>query len=393
MKAVGPGLLVAAAGIGAGDMIIGIQLGLDFNLYYILAVLFICLIKYTLTEGIARYQLVTGTFLIKGWARTFPKFVHYSFFAFFLVWSLLVAAALTSACGIAGSALFPKGSISLWGAIHANVACIIVYLGKYALIEEISKWLIFLMVLIVVGTASILLINGQVDFSQDDLMQYDRRTLYFAIAGAIGGSVTMLSYGYWIKERGWDGVKDLASVRTDLYVSYAITALFIIALMVAASAADLEGTSGTQLVLALANVLQLTLGPIGYILFKVAFWGVVFSSMVSVWSGVPYLFGDFWKGVSVSFAKDTSHRSKVYRGYLLYLTFVPIVLAIYVDAVRNVINYALISAVFVLGLTVSLLLLNRKKMLGEWGNTQSNDILLMVAVMIFAVLAIHRLWT
>ena len=373
-------------------MIIGIQLGLDFNVYFVCAVLCICLIKYVLTEGIARYQLVTGSSLIEGWGGHFHKVVQYTFFVFFLIWSLLVAAALTSACGIAGSALFPFESVAFWGATHAIVACVLVLLGKYSLIENLSRILIFLMVLIVVVTACFLVVSGQIDFSHENQVAYDRPTLYFAVAGAIGGSVTMLSYGYWIKEKGWTQVDDLPRARADLQLSYAITAVFILALMVTASAAEINDASGMEMILALARVLQETMGPIGFWLFKLAFWGVVFSSMVSVWSGVPYLFCDFLKGAFPASTVQANDRDVVYRIYLLYIALVPILLMFYVNAVQNVVNYALISAVFVFGLSASLLILNRKKVIGTWGNSPTTNVLLQLSLLVFAGLVIYRLW-
>ena len=42
-----------------------------------------------------------------------------------------------------------------------------------------------------------------------------------AWAAAVGGSVTLLSYGYWIRERGWEGPERLRTVRIDLAVAYA----------------------------------------------------------------------------------------------------------------------------------------------------------------------------
>lgn len=55
LRSIGPGLLVAAAGVGAGDMIVGLKAGHAFGLGLVWVVLLTGLIKYALTEGLARW--------------------------------------------------------------------------------------------------------------------------------------------------------------------------------------------------------------------------------------------------------------------------------------------------------------------------------------------------
>ena len=61
-------------------------------------------------------------------------------------------------------------------------------------------------------------------------------------------------------------------------------------------------------------------GPVGGWVFRVGFWGAVFSSMLGVWQGVPYLFCDF-----VGLMREPGRRgerrelpdtrSRLYRGF------------------------------------------------------------------------------
>ena len=40
--------------------------------------------------------------------------------------------------------------------------------------------------------------------------------------GVIGGTVALISYGYWIREEGWTGREGLRACRFDLALSYAV---------------------------------------------------------------------------------------------------------------------------------------------------------------------------
>jgi hypothetical protein len=44
--------------------------------------------KFVLTEGLARWQLATGTTLLQGWARYLPRWVLHVFAAYLVLWSI-----------------------------------------------------------------------------------------------------------------------------------------------------------------------------------------------------------------------------------------------------------------------------------------------------------------
>lgn len=45
--------------------------------------------------------------------------------------------------------------------------------------------------------------------------------------------------------------------------------------------------------LVLAGQLAEALGPLGKYAFLLGFWGAVFTSLLGVWQGVPYMFADY----------------------------------------------------------------------------------------------------
>jgi Mn2+/Fe2+ NRAMP family transporter len=147
-----------------------------------------------------------------------------------------------------------------------------------------------------------------------------------ALIGGLGGTLTVLSYGYWMREVGRTAPEDLHACRIDLGASYAITAVFGVAMMIVGSTVHVEG-EGTQLLVALSDQLGTVLGPTGKWLFLIGTFGTVFSSLLGVWQAAPYIFADGWRlltspaGAPVSV--DT--RARPYRVFLVLLAVVPMI--------------------------------------------------------------------
>lgn len=59
-KLVGPGLVVAATGVGAADLVATLIAGQKYGYALLWAVVVGCLMKIVLVEGAGRYSLATG---------------------------------------------------------------------------------------------------------------------------------------------------------------------------------------------------------------------------------------------------------------------------------------------------------------------------------------------
>ena len=92
-----------------------------------------------------------------------------------------------------------------------------------------------------------------------------------ALMGGVGGTVTVLGYGYWIREEGRVTVGRLGECRLDLAVGYAVTALFGVAMVIIGSTIEVTGR-GTGLIVALADRLGSELGPVLRGLFLAGAW-------------------------------------------------------------------------------------------------------------------------
>ncbi len=395
LRELGPGIVIAATGLGAGDLIAASVAGAKYGVAILWAAVLGALLKFTLNEGLARWQLATGTTLLEGWVRRLPRFWSVYFFVYLLLWSFIVAGALMSATGLAIHALVPAISVEAGGAVQSLIAAALVLLGRYRLLEVMMKFFIALMFAVVIYCAVALQPDWGAVLTGIVVPQLPEGSVFFllGVMGGVGGSVTLLSYGYWIRERGWRGPERLRQVRIDLLVAYVLTGLFGIAIMIISAGVSPEVLSGSKMVLAVADEMGATVGDIGRGAFLVGFWGAVFSSMLGVWQGVPYLFADFvheWRGNTDDKVIDT--RAKPYRAYLAFLAIPPMILLWAGKPVWVVLIYAVAGAAFMPLLAGLLLYMNGlRDWLGPLRNRSLGNLALLATLVLFTVLLVNKL--
>jgi Mn2+/Fe2+ NRAMP family transporter len=292
-----PGLLVAATGVGAGDLLTASLAGSRHGFTLLWAAWIGALLKWFLNEGVARWQMATGTTLVEGWVDRLGRWARWTFLAYLLPWAFFTGGALVSACGVAGASILPLGhdprtAKIVWGIAHALAGGVLVWRGGFRTFERWMAACVVLMVAGVVFTAPMLIADWRAVleglFRPRVVPGAGRYAL--GVLGGVGGTVTLLSYGYWIREKGRTGVRGAAECRVDLAGGYALTAIFGMAMIVIGSGAGLR--QGPTAALELADRIAGVLGPAGRWIFLLGFWGAVFSSLLGVWQSIPYLFAD-----------------------------------------------------------------------------------------------------
>ncbi|MFG0285293.1 MAG: Nramp family divalent metal transporter [Phycisphaerales bacterium JB039] len=393
---IGPGLLVAATGVGAGDLAGAGIAGAKLGVAVLWAVVVGALLKFALTEGLARWQIATGTTILEGACRWLGWPAKIIFVAYLLLWSFFVGRALMSACGVATQAIIPfpwtiapmetsaeTGKV-IYGAAHSAIGLILVWLGGYRLFEKVMSAAVAVMFVSVVATA--LLIGpdwGEVGRGLIPSRPQDTPSLRVTIAliGGVGGTLTILSYGYWIRERHRSGEQAMGVCRIDLAVGYAFTAIFGMAMVIIASGITLDAR-GAQLLVELAARVEDVAGPAGRWVFLLGAWAAVASSLLGVWQSVPLIFADWWR--LTAGAGEVSERSRPYRVYLIALALAPCagLLAPFKTAQ---VAYTYTGAWFVPLLAVALLLLGgRSRWMGPLRNGPVATTALVVALALSA---------
>jgi len=385
--------LVAATGVGAGDLIAAAVAGQRYGIAVLWAVLVGAGCKWILNEGVARWQLATGQSLIAGWARELPRWVSWYFGVYLAIWGFVVGGALGSACGVAANSLWPDGPMSVagWAITHALAGFVLVRWGRYRVFEKLMQYLIAAMFVIVVVCGVALrpdmgsVLRGLV------MPVVPPGSVWFILGliGGVGGSVTLLCYGYWIREKNWQGDEAHFRVRWDLGIAYSLTALFGLAVIVIAAGAAPADNSGSALILALSDRLGELFGARGRVAFLIGFWCAVFSSLLGVWQGVPYLFADWWREIRREAATDNKRieESKPYLGFLVFLAGPPLLLQLFDKPLLVVVIYAVVGAFFMPFLASTLLVLNnRRGLVGTFKNTAAVNTGLVVSLIVFGLL-------
>ncbi|MDP2391080.1 MAG: Nramp family divalent metal transporter, partial [Acidobacteriota bacterium] len=370
LKLAGPGLVVAATGIGSGDVVSATVGGARYGVVLLWAIVAGAFFKFVLSEGIARWQLATGKTALEGWADHLPAWVKWYFGAYLVIWTVAVSAALTNATGL-GIANLTGGAIpQAWGAVlHSLVGFAFVWLGGYGSFEKMMKLLVGVMGFSILICA-VLTLNDPLPAVQGlvlPVIPVGSGTYVLSLIGGVGGSITMLSYNYWMREEHMRGAGFLGYVRGDLGVAYIFTALFGISIMLIANDAFfVPGVTlrDAEAVPKMAAALGSLLGTFGRVAFSVGFWAAVFASLLGVWQSVPYLYADFYGIVKKMSPAERIAVVKVtstpYRLALAFITLVPLPFAFTGRPIAVIIVYTIVGSLFVPFLAATLLYLNNR---------------------------------
>jgi Mn2+/Fe2+ NRAMP family transporter len=302
------------------------------------------------------------------------------------------------AVGATGHAIYPVFGARaadtnkvFYGIVHSLVAVVLVKVGGYAWFERIMGVCIGLMFVVVVVTAVAL---------QPPAMPFLMGLIQpgippggvawtVALMGGVGGTLTVLCYGYWIREEGRQGSGQLRTCRIDLATGYILTAVFGLAMMVIGSSLGPMQGGGATLIVDVATQLNETLGPFAKWMFLIGAWGAVFSSLLGVWQSVPYLFADFWqlfrRDRQETYLRAVSTKSIAYRVYLYGIAVIPMLGLVAVPFKTMQKTYAVVGALFIPLLAIVLLLLNgRSTWVGSrHKNSLATNLLLLVTLLFF----------
>lgn len=399
IKLIGPGLIVAATGIGAGDIVSATVGGANYGVVLLWVVVLGAFFKFVLNEGIARFQLATGMTALEAWGAYLPGWVKGAFGVYLVIWTVGVSAALTSACGLALNNISGGAVPTHWGAvIHALIGGGLVFLGGFSAFEKFMKFLIGAMFFSIVACAILTFDDGGrvIAGLVVPSIPLGSGTYVLSLLGGIGGSVTLIAYNYWLREERMDGVRYVKFVRWDLGIAYAFTALVGIGIMMVANQAfhipGIEITNAIA-VTGMAETLGQTVGPVGFYIYSIGFWSAVFASLLGVWQSVPYMFADSY-AILRNVPADkrelvTRTSSKPYRIALLFITAAPIPFAFLGQPLPIIIVYTIIGSLFIPWVAGTLLYLNNRI---DWKNSVPknswiNNALLIVILGLFVAVA------
>ncbi|MES2697835.1 MAG: Nramp family divalent metal transporter, partial [Verrucomicrobiota bacterium] len=289
---------MAASGVGASDIISATVGGARYGVTLLWALALGAFFKFVLTEGLARWQLATGMTLLEGWARYLPRWVLTVFMGYLALWAIAVSGALVSGCGLAIENITRGAVPRSWGAFaHAGVAFWFIHTARAGGFSRVMKPLIVVMFFSIVVCAALTFREPAAALRGllVPIIPAKGGAYVLSLIGGIGGSLTLLSYNYLLRDESKEAPRNLRSVRLDLGVAYLFTAVFGLSVVLIANrvfhSTGIAITDG-EAVSRMAGQLAEITGPVGFYIYSVGFWAAVVASLIGVWQMVPTLFAD-----------------------------------------------------------------------------------------------------
>ncbi|MFJ2767645.1 Nramp family divalent metal transporter [Streptomyces sp. NPDC087300] len=412
-KYVGPGIVVAATGVGAGDLVATLIAGSKFGYTLMWAAIIGCLVKISLAEATGRWHLATGRTLFEGW-RSLGQWTTYYFAIYVVIWGFVYGATAMSSSALPLVALFPDGpSLKTWAILCGLLGLAFVWFNRYAVFEKVMTVVIGMKFLIVVYVAIRVAPDLGNAFAGLAPVLPDGSLLYtLGLIGGVGGTITMAAYGYWVNSKGWTDISWLKVMRLDNRVAYITTGVFVVAMMIIGAellhSTNVALTSGDRGLIDLGKVLEDKFGAVTANLFLIGFFATSFGALMGVWHGVSLMFADFVEriqrerggpagaeekaeGMVAEVAAGKREKSVPFRAYLLWLTFPPMGLLFLDQPFGLVIAYGVLGAFFMPFLALTLLwLLNTSRTPKEWRNGILSNVMLAGAGLLFLVLCVQQ---
>ncbi|EMQ98572.1 Nramp family divalent metal transporter [Paeniglutamicibacter gangotriensis] len=398
-KIVGPGLVVAATGVGAADMVATLVAGSRYGYALLWAVIVGVILKIILVEGAGRFTLATGKTIFEGW-KSLGKWTTWYFGPYIIIWGFVYGATAMSSAAMPLAAMFPAVDLKVFAVAMGLAGFAMVWFGRYSFFEKITAVLVGIMFVTVVGLAIIAVPNIPEMFKGLIPMIPSGGVVYtLALAGGVGGTITLAAYGYWLREKGWYTPKWMKVMRIDNSMAYVLTGIFVIAMLIVGAevvrAAGVSLSAGDAGLLDLTTVLNEKYGDVVGTGFLIGFWAASFSSIIGVWNGVSLMFADFWGNIrgKESGHPDTRVGGKYFKFYVIWLTFPPMVLFLLDQPIGLILAYGVLGSLFMPFLAITLLgLLNGKRIPKVWANKLHTNILLAITAALFISLGVQQLY-
>ena len=405
-RLIGPGLVAAATGVGAGDLVATLVAGSMFGYALLWAAVLGTLLKISLAEAVGRWALASGRTIFDGWSSLGPgwfggrlNWASVYFGVYVVVWGFVYGATAMTASALPVAALLDATPLALdlktWAMICGLVGLVLVWFNRYPVFETLMTGLVAVMFVTVVGLAVVVapdlpaLARGLVPTLPPEAAYYT-----LGLIGGVGGTITLAAYGYWIGQKGWRGPAWMKVMRLDNRVGYAVTGVFVVAMLIVGAellhAGGIALAGGDRGLLDLDGVLRERFGDGVGTMFLVGFFAASFSSLVGVWQGVSLMFADFWAHLRGRGGDPaaTGEGSPAWRGYILWLTFPPMVLLFMDRPFALIVAYGALGALFMPFLALTLIwLLNSRRTPAEWRSGWLSNAMLGAGGLLFCVLA------
>ena len=425
LKHLGPGFILSASIVGSGELIATTALGAEAGFVAMWVILASCLVKVFVQLEFGKHAIHSGETTFEALNQLpGPKFGKGRWTTW--LWLVLMSIKPLQVGGIIGGVglvlniLFPQVSIMAWVCITAPVVSLLIFRGKYKLIEKVSLVMIGLFAIFTVACV----IGVQFTdfaFSAKDIglglsfwngipLEYIAVAIAaFGITG-VGGDEIM-AYNYWLLEKGYaakTGPRDdskewnrrargwIRVMYWDAFLSMLVYTFMTLAFYILGAAIlNAQGLvpKGFEMVKTLSRMYTDSLGGWAEIAFLVGAFFVLFSTLFSALAAWSRQFSDAFGAVGWINYRDPKSRA---RTIAILAFFFPALWAVlffqFEDPVWMVLVGGAITAAILLLVVIGTIHFRYRRLPESLAPSRAYNAGFWISVIAIAVLAVLAVW-
>ncbi|MCH7423774.1 divalent metal cation transporter [Shewanella sp. MM_2022_3] len=368
IQAMGPGVLMAAAAIGASHLVSSTRAGAEFGWQLAWVILGVNLLKYPFFAAGARYTAATGESLLHGYLKQGPGYL-------WLFTGLNVIASIASTAGVcmltaAMLTQFIPLPIDILALLVLISSLLLLILGHYSLLDKLTKIIMFaltLTTLIAVALAFDHMKPLESQFVSPSPWQWAHVGFLVAMMGWMPAPIEVSAWNsLWLLEKQKTSPVTPSQALLDFNLGYIVTALLAVVFL-ALGALIMHGSgehfseSGAQFANQLINLYSQVMGGESRYLIGIVAFLCIFSTTVTVIDGYSRTLNMGWQLLSKSVVSEVQADKRLtgimlgvsalglllilfFKGALLPLLEFVMILAFMTTVVFAWLNYRLMTS-------------------------------------------------
>ncbi|MDG5900595.1 divalent metal cation transporter [Shewanella xiamenensis] len=302
IKAMGPGVLMAAAAIGASHLVSSTRAGAEFGWQLAWVILGVNLLKYPFFAAGARYTAATGESLLHGYLKQGRGYL-------WLFTGLNVIASIASTAGVcmltaAMLTQFIPLPIDILALLVLISSLLLLILGHYSLLDKLTKIIMFALTLttiIAVALAFDHMKPLESQFVSPSPWQWAHVGFLVAMMGWMPAPIEVSAWNsLWLLEKQKTSPVTPSQALLDFNLGYIVTALLAVVFL-ALGALVMHGSgehfseSGAQFANQLINLYSQVMGGESRYLIGIVAFLCIFSTTVTVIDGYSRTLNMGWQ--------------------------------------------------------------------------------------------------
>ncbi len=324
LKKLGPGILFAGAAIGVSHLVQSTKAGADFGFGLVWALLLVNLFKFPFFQYGPKYANATGESLLEGYKKLGANILYfYVIISLATMFTIQTAVTIVTA-GIASSLTNNIISVEQWTIIILIVCSVLLYFGKYKMLDKMIKIVISILALSTILATYLAFNNFSYDFNLSQVLPKNNVEIAFLIA-FMGWMPAPLDISVWhsiwtIEKNKSDGIQEMKTTLFDFNVGYFGTIIlgisFVLLGYFVMNGSNLSfSSSATTFATQLIEMYTSTFGSWSYIIIGLATFTTMFSTTITTLDASPR---------TMHKATELISNKKIKNGYIYWLLFLVI---------------------------------------------------------------------